>query len=175
MDNIIQAKKKRTETIVNLLKDCKVSNENYESSKKPFFLIDISKKFEVGFTSIPELPDNLNRNIKLFYEIIGDPKIEVYIGEWIMMSLNEVLEKYKQLCSEGQKLVFDIGYRYMGMGHIEVLSCNLHNHLLFYRMDGGSNGWDRELNYKKVINFNYQDYKYFYFTDWLNEINLKRI
>ena len=88
-----------------------------------------------------------------------------------MMSLNEVLENYKKLCSEGQETVFDIGYRYKGMGHIEVLSCNLYNHLLFYRMDGGSNDWDREANYKNIINFNYQEYQYFYFTDWLNRVN----
>ena len=171
MDSIIEAKKKQTETIYDLLKDCKISNEDHKSSKEPFFLMDISKKFKVGFKDIPELPSNLNRHFKLFYEIVGDPKIEVYIGEWIMMSLNEVLENYKQLCSEGQETVFDIGYRYKGMGHIEVLSCNLYNHLLFYRMDGGSNDWDREANYKNIINFNYKEYKYFYFTDWLNQVN----
>ena len=40
------------------------------------------------------------------------------------------------------------------MGHVEMLHCNLYISLLFIRMDGGSNGWDREYNYKKVINFN---------------------
>ena len=171
MTSIIEAKKKQTETILELLKDCKVSKEKYKSSIEPFFLSDSSKDFKVGFTSIPELPDNLNRHFKIFYEVIGDPKIEIYIGEWTMMSLDEVLEKYNHYCSEGQKNVFDIGYRYMGMGHIEVLSCNLYNHLLFYRMDGGSNGWDREANYKDIINFDYQKYEYFYFTDWLKKVN----
>tara|TARA_Y100000817_G_scaffold292780_1_gene265252 strand:+ start:118 stop:654 length:537 start_codon:yes stop_codon:yes gene_type:complete len=171
MDSIIEAKKKQTETIYDLLKDCKISNEDHKSSKEPFFLMDISKKFKVGFKDIPELPSSLNRHFKLFYEIVSNPKIEVYIGEWIMMSLNEVLENYKQLCSKGQETVFDIGYRYKGMGHIEVLSCNLYNHLLFYRMDGGSNDWDREANYKNIINFNYKEYQYFYFTDWLSQVN----
>jgi hypothetical protein len=169
MTSIIEAKKKQTETILKLLKDCKVSNEDYKSSDEPFFQSDSSKDFKVGFTSIPELPDNLNRHFKIFYEVVGDPTIEIYIKEWTMMSLDEVLKRYNHYCSEGQKNVFDIGYRYRGMGHIEVLSCNLYNHLLFYRMDGGSNGWDREANYKDVINFDYQKYEYFYFTDWLSK------
>jgi len=38
-------------------------------------------------------------------------------------------------------------------------------------MDGGSNGWDREANYKDIINFDYQKYDYFYFTDWLKKVN----
>ena len=38
MDSIIEAKKKQTETIYDLLKDCKISNEDHKSSKEPFFL-----------------------------------------------------------------------------------------------------------------------------------------
>ena len=30
-------------------------------------------------------------------------------------------KRYKELCSKGQTNVFDIGYRYLGMGHIEML------------------------------------------------------
>ena len=103
----------------------------------------------------------------LFYEIVGEPDKEVYIGEWTFISLNEALSQYKQYCSDGQSNVFNIGYKYAGMGHIEVLSCNLYNHLLFIRMDGGSSGWDREYNYKKLLEFNYKEYEYFYFNQFL--------
>ena len=37
----------------------------------------------------------------------------------------------------------------MGMGHVEVVSCDLETHLLFYRPDGGSNSYDREANYQR--------------------------
>ena len=126
-----------------------------------------SKPFEAGHITIPEIPDALNRHFKLFYEILGNPDVEVYIGEWTIMSFNEALEQYKQYCKEGQTNIFNIGYRYLGMGNIEVLSCNLYNHLLFLRNDGGSNGWDREYNHKKIINFDYKEYKYFYFNQFL--------
>ena len=32
------------------------------------------------------------------------------------MSLEQTIENYKNFCSKGQKNVFDIGYRYLGMG-----------------------------------------------------------
>ena len=129
--------------------------------------------FKIGYKSIPDLPNNLNRNFKTLYEVIGDPNKEVYINEWTIMSLDESLKRYKELCSKGQTNVFDIGYRYLGMGHIEVLSCNLYNHLLFYRRDGGSSGIESEYNYNKLLNFNYKEYGYFYFSKWYNDLNIK--
>ena len=48
------------------------------------------------------------------------------------MSLDKAIEIYKNYCNNGQNKVFDIGYRYMGMGHIEVISCDLDSHLLFF-------------------------------------------
>ena len=56
------------------------------------------------------------------------------------------------------------------MGHIEVLSCDLTNHLLFKRRDGGSNGWDREDNYKDLMNYKMGDSEYIYFNEWKKEI-----
>ena len=172
MEKHLQYKKKQIQTIQELLKNAKTSSENYKSSGEPFFHNDIdSKEFQLNYKSIPELPDSLNRHFKILYELIGDPEVEVYIGEWTIMSLNQCLERYKGLCNDGQTNVFDIGFRYAGMGHIEVLSCNFYNSLLFYRPDGGSNGWDREANYKEVVNFDYTKYDYLYFTQWLNKIN----
>ena len=172
MDKTAEAKKKQLKTILNLLEKSKVSEEGYESSKQPFFMKGVPSDFKINHKHIPDLPESLNRHFKLFYQVLGNSDREVYINEWTIMSLNEALKQYKDYCSKGQTNVFNIGYKYAGMGHIEVLSCNLYNHLLFMRMDGGSNGWDREYNYKKVLNFDYKDYEYFYFNEWYNNLNL---
>ena len=171
MDKHIEEKKKQVNTVLDFLKKSKMSNENYKSSIEPFFYNDIeSKEFKENYKTIPELPDALNRHIKILFELISNSEIEIYINEWTIMSLDECLERYKLLCEENPKnIVFDIGYRYMGMGHVQMISCNLYNHLLFYRMDGGSNGWDREANHKELINFNHQKYNYIYFHQWLSE------
>ena len=172
MDKMSQEKQKQLKTILNLLEKSKISEEGYESSEQPFFMNGKSEDFKINYKYIPDLPDSLNRHFKMLYQVVGDPEREVYIDGWTIMSLNEAMTQYKEYCSKGQKNVFNIGYRYAGMGHVEMLSCNLYNHLLFIRMDGGSNGWDREYNYKKVINFNHREYDYFYFNQWYNKLNL---
>ena len=77
-------------------------------------------------------------------------------------SISNILEK---MSIDDQKNVFDIGFRYLGLGHLEILSCDLTNHLLFFRRDGGSNGWDREDNYKDLMNYKTGDNEYMYFHE----------
>ena len=173
MDKQIAQKTKQIRKIHNILKNSKLSSDNYQSSNKPFFMSNRESDFKIGYKSIHDLPRDLNRNFKTLYEVIGDPKKEVYINEWTIMSLDESLKRYGELCSKGQNNVFDIGYRYLGMGHIEMLSCNLYNNLLFYRRDGGSSGIESEYNYNKLLNFNYREYEYFYFNKWYNDLNIK--
>lgn len=164
MANHIKQKTEQIRKVHDILKNAKLSKDDYNSSDQPFFMQEHTEDFKIGHITIPELPEGLNRNFKTFYEFVGNPKKEVYIGQWTIMSLDEAMKRYNDLCDKDQKTVFDIGYRYLGMGHIEVLSCNLYNHLLFFRRDGGSSGFDREYNYKQLINFDFRKYEYFYFN-----------
>ena len=172
MNKNIKQKTEQIKKVHNILKNAKLSSDNYQSSSQPFFMQEHSENFKIGYNIIPELPERLNRNFKTFYEYVGNPNKEVYINEWTIMSLDESLKRYKELCSNGQTNVFDIGYRYLGMGHIEMLSCNLYNNLLFYRRDGGSSGIESEYNYNKLLNFNYREYEYFYFNKWYSDLNI---
>mgnify|MGYP001170290852 FL=1 len=173
MSKFISQKTEQIRKVNNILKNAKLSEDNYQSTSEPFFLGSHFENFKIDHKSIPELPNGLNRNFKTFYEIVGNSHKEVYINEWTIMSLDESLKRYNELCKNGQKNVFDIGYRYLGMGHIEMISCNLYNHLLFMRRDGGSSGYDCEYNYKKLLEFNYKEYEYFYFNKWYNDLNIK--
>ena len=173
MDKYMKEKKKQINSVKDLLKSAKVSSEEYDSTMEPFFHKDFNElSFTEDFKEIPELPDSLNRHIKLLFQIISNPKLEVYLENWTIMSLDKCLERYNNLCDNSQELVFDFAFQYAGMGHIEMLSCDLTNHLLFKRMDGGSNGWDREANYNELLNYKPGDKKYLYFTQWKNEFNL---
>lgn len=169
MDKHIQEKRKQINSVKELLKDAKISSEGYDSAMIPFFANDIHSEFKEDFKDIPEIPESLNRHIILLYKIIGNPKVEVYIKDYTIMSLEKCLERYKTLCEEGQELVFDFAYRYMGMGHVEMLSCDLTNHLLFKRDDGGANGWEREAHYNELLNYKPGDKKYLFFTQWKKE------
>ena len=166
MNNFIQFKKKRSKEILEKLNSAKISDSNYDSTKEPFFLKNEMNNFDIDFNEIKNLPEGLNHSIKLLFEIIGSPDKEVYLNNWTILSLNKCLENYKHYCENNQTSVFDIAIKYVGMGHIEVLCCNLDTHLLFYRPDGGSNGWDREFNFKELLKYDGTQYKQFFFNNW---------
>ena len=127
MDKILKDKKIQIIKIKSFLeKYAKLSEENYDITKIPFFSkSNNSKDFYIDYKTIKEkIPKGLNRNIKLLYNIVGHPNKEIYIGEWVIMSLDKAIKIYEEYCNHGQKKVFEIGFRYMGMGHIEIISCD---------------------------------------------------
>ena len=141
--------------------------------------------FKQDFKRLPELPEGLNHNFKYLYEIVGNPSVEVtlsqgadqdqggYAQEWTLMSLKKAIDVYQEYCKEGQKRVFDVAFMYMGMGHINVLSCDLETHNLFVHRAGGSNGWDRELHFQNVIKTNPDTYDHFFFLPWFLQFHKK--
>ena len=170
MDSFLKQKTIHATEILTLLENAKMSKKGHKSTEQPCFMKGETDDFTAGHDTLPEIPDALNRHFKLLYEIVGDPEIEIYINDWTIMSLNEALEKYEYYKKNGQENIFDIAYTYAGMGHIDVLSCNLYNHLLFMRRDGGSSGIEREYNYLQAKNFDYRKYEYFYFNSWKNKL-----
>lgn len=172
----IAIKTEQIKKIIKVLNKCKISFANHSSTQLPFFFRDINQVDFIENTNNIErynIPESLNRNIKLIFQLLGDPEKEIYIGGWTIMSLKECTERYNELSKKDRKDVFDIGYRYMGMGHIEMISCDLNNHLLFYRPDGGSNGWDRQDNYNNLINNGANNYEKFFFGKWFFNIDIE--
>ena len=142
MSTFINNKTQIINKMLNELSKATISSTDYLSSNDPFFGNDTNVQPFQQYNNLfvdAQLPEGLNRNIKLLYEILGHQKKEIYYGPWTIMSVNEALQRYKELVRQGQSNVFDIGYKYGGMGYIDMLSCDLTSHLLFYRVDGGSN------------------------------------
>lgn len=171
-NNLIERKKKQINKILSVLHKSYIGNPGYDSTEQPFFYSDLkSSKFKKYNNQIHnEIPDSLNRNIKLIYELLGHNDIEIYIGDWTIMSINKAIDIYKDYYNNNRKDVFDIGFTYHGLGYIKIISCDLNNHLLFYRISGGSNGYDREINYKKIIEKGSEPYEKFYFSKWFYNI-----
>ena len=173
MSSLTDKKSKQINKIFAVLENTTISSIDYVSSNKPFFMNDNSAIKFCQHNNLfvdAQIPEGLNRNIKMLYQILGHQKREIYYGPWTIMSLNEALERYKVLCAKGQTNVFDIGYKYGGMGYIDVLSCDLTDHLLFYRLDGGSNDYDRQYNLNELIKNGSQPYKKFYFSEWFYNV-----
>ena len=183
MDQMLYNKHKRINLLVDVLEDAGMSSENHDSSQEPCFMLGPTHAFKQDFKRLPELPEGLNHNFKYLYEIVGNPSVEVtlrqptendYAQEWTLMSLKKSLDVYQEYCKEGQKRVFDLAFMYMGMGHINVLSCDLETHNLFVHRDGGSNGWDRELHFQDVIKKNPDTYDQFFFLPWFLKFHKKK-
>ena len=148
-----------------LNKFSELSSDDYDSTEQPFFEQNKSQKFKMGYKTISYFPDNLPSDIRLLFQLIGTPHKETYMDRWTILSYNKVVENYENYCKDGQERVFDVAYMYAGMGHIIVISCDLKTRKLFKRPDGGSNGWDREYNYKNLLEYN-GDNKQFTFNEW---------
>ena len=166
-------KTRQVNNVINFLKDSRVSQPNYIGTDMPFFMKNNNKPFNIGYNDIPEMPKGLNRNIQTMFKLIGNPLVEIYIGDWTIMSLNQCIDVYNNYCNNGQTKVFDIGYMYIGMGHIKMLSCDLDKHILFYRIDGRGDGYARDYHRNKILNYNPNDYEFMYFTDFINETKLE--
>ena len=172
IDNIVLKRRNHLQKILSVLEHSNISSANYDSSNKAFFSGNIESVFKMDNKPIEGVPTKLNRNILDIYKLLGNPEKEIYIGCWTIMSVKNAIERYKELCNLNRSDIFDIGYQYMGMGHIKMISCDLNNHLLFYRPDGGSNGYDREENLKKLLENGSKNYNKFYFSDWFYNIKL---
>ena len=171
MNNITNKKMKSNTQMLEVLYEGTISTNNYTSSDKPFFMKNSTEPFKQYNEQLTlQIPENLNNNVKLIYEIFGNEKKEIYLDEWTIMSLEEALKRYKELCEQGQDNVFDIGFRYLSMGHVEMISCDLKSHLLFYRPDGGSNGCDRINNLNDLIQKGSTPYEKFHFYKWFYNI-----
>ena len=164
----------RIQKIINVLQKSKLSENNYNSIKVPFFKQNDIYNFNISNNSNnineEKLPKKLNNNIKLIYKILNNPDKEIYLNEWTIISMNNALNIYDDYCKNGQKNVFDIGYKYEGMGHVSVISCDLNSNLLFLRPDGGSNGYDRQSNFENLIKNGSNSYNKFYFSNWFFKI-----
>ena len=173
MSKLIANKTAEIEKIFEVLKTCAVSSNDYVSSNEPFFKNDSTSQPFQQFNMLyvnGQIPEGLNRNIKVIYDLLGHPKKEIYYGPWTIISVEEALQRYKELTRQGQSNVFDIGYKYGGMGYIDVLSCDLTSNLLFYRVDGGSNDYDRLYNLNQLVKEGSRPYDKFYFSTWFYNV-----
>ena len=149
MNNQINNKKKVISRMMDVLKNQKYQVMIIIHQISHFLKEDQSSEFKIDFNVIENVPEGLNRNVKLMYDILGTSKKEIYINDWTIMSLDQAMEVYNEYCKNGRKDVFDIGYVYLGMGHIGIVACDLNTHLLYYHRGGGSNGYDREEKFSR--------------------------
>jgi hypothetical protein len=164
---------RRVASILKLLDGGTISSGSYDSTSQPFFLQDASgRPFSIGrdHSFLPKIPEGLNSSMVTLYSILAEPDREVYFRIWTLLSFNSALERYEMLRDAGQTFVFDVAFTYAGMGHVLVVSCDLGTHQFFCRMDGGSNGFDREENRRSVVSKGSSGHAQFGFSGLLQKL-----
>ena len=154
--------------------------KNYNSILVPFFQqnrdTDYTPSIEESISSKEKLSEFCNKYIKLpddFTEFVseGVPERETYVADWTIFNLNCMLDRYVSLL-KNNIYTLDIGFKYVGLGYIKICFYDPKLDAFFFRLDGGTNGWDRESNFEKVKNYksNYSKDVYgFTFTSFLNQ------
>lgn len=144
--------------------EIKNSQKGYDSTLAPFF-----RPFEDNNTDDIEcesiIPETDLTNIDIinsFSQLCGDKAIqdffinnkgidrEIYIKDWTFFSIEKILSLDKIYKESNINNIFDLGFIYHGMGWVVVAFYYIPNKKIYFRMDGGSNGWDRADNFNRL-------------------------
>ena len=121
----------------------------------PFFIqpqsVNIPNAQTPDLDEFQEVYDNLpsdivfNPWIMMAFLFSGSPNRAIIIKDWTIFSLSQAIERILDRKREHPEITWtDLGHRYMGLGHIQVLRMDLESGSLFTQYDGGSNGYDRD-------------------------------
>jgi hypothetical protein len=126
----------------------------HQSSDAPFMLAAAESDTEAAVAkpsyneSVEKLLDEVPLPPELcrVYRVIARPACEYVFGMWILMSLEQAAEKYTIRVRQGQLRAVDFALRYEGLGHCQICSYDPTTKRVYYRADGGSNGFDVQRN-----------------------------
>ena len=101
---------------------------------------------------LEQLARLLPESLVELYRHIGSSSQEIYIKYWTLFSIDSILERHAIIKKDDIE-ISDLGMRYCGMGHCKIAFYDPETKYIYYRADGGSNGWDRIDNYEKLKNY----------------------
>lgn len=151
------------QTAIDWLETAKIGQKDHISQDEPFFYIShdtdanpLTLCTDLAFTNrIVTLTNqvNLPSILQYAYLILGSEDREFTLHEWTFMSIKTIENRLDVYHKGGQHQVCDLAHRYMGMGHIEVITLDIETGLVFLRHDGGSSDWDRHPNWEFIRDF----------------------
>lgn len=137
------------------------SSRNHDSTGQPFFLPNVDNNQNQN-QNISIIEDNnlllaiefkelnLEKNITDFYLDNEAHNKEMYIEKWTFFSITKILELVKHYATHNINNIVDLGFMYHGMGHVKVVYYNKITKKIHFRMDGGSNDYDRMDNFNEL-------------------------
>ena len=81
------------------------------------------------------------------YELLHDNITEFTLRGWTFLALHNIEKRLDRYVQHGQSQLCDVAIKYEGMGHYRVLCVDPATGRWMQRMDGGSNGYERDHNW----------------------------
>lgn len=95
----------------------------------------------------------LNSFMKNLYRHIKHFQREFYFNNWTIMSLESLKDRYDLYKKNGQHKIIDFAFKHIGMGHIIMVSFDIITFKIFFRNDGGSNVYERDIHWKFIKSY----------------------
>ena len=146
--------RKKIKWVENFLRNGQKGTTNHDSLQEPFCKKNISNNRLIGIntekvnTILKEI--TLPHTLSIIYKIIGEVDSEFYLNNWTLMSLDSIIARKKIYIENKQERVIDFASMHIGMGHILIAAFDPVDFKIFFRRDGGSNGWDRDYNWEYI-------------------------
>ena len=167
-----------TTEIKSILDECELrvpiinNAEPLVSTEEPDLnIFEIENKFINIETMMSKLP--LSEELKQLYHTICAQDKECVINDWCILSLNDVCSDYELMREYTDNKIIDFARLYIGMGHYYMCAYDSNTYSYFVRRDGGSNGYDREINFNFFCNYIRQKDKHFDFQYLVDTFNCK--
>ena len=149
----------------------KPSREGYNSATRPFFSKYESQE-ETDKKDVQEVYSilkkyELPKKLEILFQLICNPHVEYYFNNWTLMSLDTLGKHFDAKEADGQKRVIDFAHHYLGMGHCIICSVDVEDKKIFFRHDGGSNGYERQERYNQILEYEPKDEDKYEFDYWL--------
>lgn len=106
------------------------------------------------FKAVNEVFQDINvpKHLIFLYYWLESVSREFNYANMTWMSIDSIRERIAAYKDGGQDRIIDLAYQYAGMGWIDVLSLDRKSGKFFFRIDGGSNGYDRKFNWETACN-----------------------
>ena len=159
------------EIIKKVLLEGRSSSENYNCTQEPFFSMDSNNQTNIKYVS-DEVDSILEKydfpeDLRKIYRGVGNKLVEYYYKDWVLLSLSNIEERVDIYRKDGQNRVIDFGVKYHGMGHCYVVAFYPEDKKIFYRRDGGANGYERMAHYREIVEYKPITEHKFEVMDWL--------
>ena len=150
------------------LKNGVIGRPGHDSTRVPFMQPVAGGDVKIPAPRASDVAASLDEvklppRLKALFKAIGVPSCEYLFNHWTLLSLDFVRNRVRALRdAHGQDDVVDFAMCYAGMGHVVMCAYSPSTGKIFYRVEGGANGYEQDHNHKLLVAYKPKDTSTFF-------------